>query len=371
MAPNRWDERWMNRQQLLSRLAARYRIVYATGALSLWSRHDRAWRRAPWLARWRERGGVRVDEPGRLLSRWPRLAAWDRFVIRRSARRWLRGLAGEGPIVSYVFHPGFAPYADAIEASALVYHAYDLFPATSGWTAEQDALERDLVARADLCVGSSRQTVEHLRGRGARRALFLPNGVDYALFSADSEPPGDLERVAAPRIGYVGSVNRKLELSLLERLARARPAWSLVIIGPVLGSHPETARAWDTLQRLPNVHFLGERLQEEIPGYLAGLDVGLLPYRMDAALWTRGIYPLKLHEYLAAGLPVVSSDIDAIREFEKVVRIASDEESWLRSIDAALASGRQGADLRREVARSNDWGDRVRVLEDALLALFR
>lgn len=371
LAPNSWAGPWMNRQQLLSRLAARHRILYATGALNLWNRDQPAWQQAPWLARKTESDGLIIDQPGRLMSRWPRLPAWDRFAIRHSARRWRRALGGRSaPVVTYLFHPMFAPYVDAIGGAALVYQAYDLYSETPGWAAEDAAAERDLASRADLCVGSSRAIVDHLSGLGASEVLLLPNAVDYARFSQpDLKPPEELTAIPAPRIGYVGSINQKVDLPLLERLAKDRPEWSIVVVGPVGVLDEETANAWSGLQHLANVHIFGPIPHDALPAYFAALDVGLLAYRTGEGLWTRGIYPLKLHEYLASGLPVVSADLPSVQDFDHVVRIATDDKAWLEGIDAALASRSDDVTARRAVARANDWNDRVGLLENALAAL--
>ena len=149
LAPNRWDCVWMNRQQIFSRLAQRHFVLYSTGALNLRQlARRRSDRGAPGAVG--RPGEVLVDEPPLLLWRAPRVAVWDRFVIRQTARRWRR-LAGPreaGPLIAYVFHPKFWPYIDDINPDHLVYHAYDLFERTRGWSKKLDLFQRLLVSES-------------------------------------------------------------------------------------------------------------------------------------------------------------------------------------------------------------------------------
>ena len=374
LAPNRWDCVWMNRQQIFSRLSRRHFVLYSNGALNL--RQSRARERPRGSERVGRPGEVLVDEPPSLLRRAPRIPKWDRFVIQQTARRWRR-LAGpqdEGPVIAYVFHPKFWPYIEYLDADYLVYHAYDLFERNRGWNDKLDDFQRLLVQRADLAFSSSEVTADALESRYGRAPTVIANGADYEAFVGAADAPGpeptDLSTIPRPRIGYTGALSRKVDFELIATLARRRPQWQFVLIGEVRNLDGPSHAAQANAQREPNVHFLPPKPHELVPHYVCSMDVNIMCYRLADDLWVEGIYPLKLHEYLAAGRPVVSADVPSIRPFAQVVAIAQNLQEWERAIEVALTSGEPGSTAaRREVAAANSWDARVRQLEAELSAL--
>ncbi|MEZ5988071.1 MAG: glycosyltransferase [Planctomycetota bacterium] len=159
-------------------------------------------------------------------------------------------------------------------------------------------LETALLEGADRVLYCSEALLDDERGVVGERGLFLDHGVDLAHFRPRDRVPADLEAVPRPRVGFFGNLRAHLvDVPLLARVAEALPEASLVLIGDRV---PET----DALEHLPNVHLLGRRGYEDIPAYGSGFDVGLMPYR-DVE-WIRCSNPIKLKEYLALGLPVVS-----------------------------------------------------------------
>ena len=134
-------------------------------------------------------GAVLIDAPPSALRRVPRLATWDRFVIRRTSRRWRR-LAGPpeaGPLTAYVFHPKFWPYIDELEPDHLVYHADDLFERTRGWSEKLDLFQRHLCQKADLVVSSSQTIADVLERNYGRVPTVIANGVDYEAFATAAD----------------------------------------------------------------------------------------------------------------------------------------------------------------------------------------
>jgi glycosyltransferase involved in cell wall biosynthesis len=186
------------------------------------------------------------------------------------------------------------------------------------------------------------------------RAL-VPNGVDYNAYAGSRPEPLDLAKIPHPRIGYTGQLKRQVDWALMVELVATHPEWSFVFVGPV-SPHPELRAIFDALSRQGNVHFLGAKSAQELAAYPQHFDVCLMPYVIDD--YTRYIYPLKLHEYLASGTPTVGSPIPALKEFAGIVALADTPEGWSSAISEALAplarSAAQRA-ARQEVARRFDW----------------
>jgi glycosyltransferase involved in cell wall biosynthesis len=364
----------MNRQQLLSRLAANGAfVVYSTGQWYSWHRHDPAWRAAPAFGRVQHADGVRIAHAPRWLLRVPRSPRLDRLAIRLEARRLRRLLpnAGRAGFTLYVFHPVFQPYAEALQPTRLVYHAYDLFALTPDWNTELARQEQWLLDHADLRIASSGITAARLEDRGGRCVQTLPNAADVRRFdrARHEPPPPDLAAIPRPWIGYVGNINIKVDLALIAELAARRPQWQFVLIGQVGVLDNEASEALARCRGLPNIHELGGKAYTEVPGYVAQIDVGLMAYRIRANLWTTALEPLKLYEYLAAGRPVVSAGMAAIERFRDVVSVAGSAEEWEYAIAAALNGDGASPERRRAAGAKHDWSARVATLQKWLTGL--
>jgi glycosyltransferase involved in cell wall biosynthesis len=261
----------------------------------------------------------------------------------------------------------FLRYVNKMRADYVVYHAYDMYDHAPGWSKELEFNERALLGCANLVVASSTQTAEGLRRKMAREIRVLPNGADVSAFNnamrINDGAPRDLHPIPRPRIGYIGTISQKVDVRLIANLARRRPTWHFVFVGRVLSLDALTEREQKQCAALPNVHFLGEKNVREIPLYVTNMDVNVMCYEESDHLWTKWGYPLKLHEYLAAGRPIVSADLPSIRAFEEVVRIASGVDDWEQSIEQALLHGGRGTlERRRQIAAENSWDVRVATL---------
>ena len=369
LAPNAWRGQWVNRQYLLSRLGGLHDVLYSTGAWTIWERGTPEWKQAGICGRSTRVDHVSVEEAPQVLMRWPRHAVYDRLIFAAHARR-LRGLARwptRAHKVALLFHPAFFPYIEKLEPDVVVYHAYDLFSGTPGWSARLQEGEDRLLARADLISAVSDAIAGELSARSGRAVRVLPNGVDIDLFegaAASPSIPEDLAKIPCPRLAYVGSLHPQVDFGLVAALAEARPTYHFVLIG----GRPEHRNplAEEELVRcrsLPNVHFLGERPRDVVPHYLLHMDANLLVYRLATSSWVRAVYPLKLHEYLAAGKPIVSVNIASVRPFAHVLRIAQGLSDWLAALDDAVERGGAATPSeRRAVALENGWDARAATL---------
>lgn len=377
LAPNAWGGQWVNRQHLFSRLGIAHSVLYSTGGWSIWDRQTPSWKQAKWLGQYVSSDNVSVDNSPRYLLRIAKLPLLDALVVQLQARRWKRffGKRGQRKLIAYIYHPKFLPYVKSIDADYLVYHAYDLYDHTPGWDSTLDQAQCELLASADLVVASSEQIASALRKKVAREIRVLPNGADVdAIDSARvnaASAPADLAAIPHPRLGWVGSLHPQVDYRLIADLARRQPDWNFVLVGQVVphaDARGDAERA--QCEILPNVHFLGAKHVAAIPQYLVNMDVNLMIYRLSDQSWIMSGYPLKLHEYLAVGHPVVSADLPSVRPFSQVVRIAEGVDDWHGAIVQALEGGGRGTqEERRQVAADNSWNRRANDLNQWLCEL--
>jgi glycosyltransferase involved in cell wall biosynthesis len=216
--------------------------------------------------------------------------------------------------------------------------------------------------RADLVLAVSEHLVSRCQSAG-RCALF-PHAVDFEHFAKASTtlPHPDLQQIPGPRIGFFGLLYEKIDYELLTKIANRFTEASLVLIGPI-DYCPESIKA------LPNVHLLGPKPYAELPKWLAGLDVLLLPYVMDEMI--RQSNPLKLRECLATGKPTVSVEVPEARDHEPHIRVAETHEEFLRALEDALneppESSQRGQ--RQEKVRFQTWDNRARQLAEYITSL--
>ncbi len=216
--------------------------------------------------------------------------------------------------------------------------------------------QQQLIADADLVVYTARPLEDEVRLAGARRFLYLPNGVDYDHFAQPrAEIPADLASIPKPIAIYVGAVADWFDFDTLDQMTAALPQVSFVIIGP-----DDLARA--RLRLRPNLHLLGSRPYEQLPAYLQHADVGLIPF--DARGHTElveSIHPLKLYEYLASGLPVVATDWAELRSLCSPASLCTTADDHIDAVRAALSATPDREALRAYAGRG-DSATRLQAL---------
>jgi glycosyltransferase involved in cell wall biosynthesis len=368
-----WDaELPTNQHHLMGRLAQRNKVLFVE---SLGLRRPqlagrdarrilRRLRRG--LARPRQRGGVHVLSP--LVIPLHGSAALQRlngWLLRRQVRRAARRLGLERPILW-----GYVPQAEqlipALEPRLVVYHCVDDIAAQKGVDAAGFRAAEERFARAaDLVIASARSLVQRLRHLNPN-VLYAPNVADTPLFSTALEPgqvdPG-LKQLARPRIVFHGAlVATKLDLPLIAGLARLRPDWSIALVGPRGLGDPGTDLS--AIEGIANIHELGPRAHDALPAVLRGAAAGIIPYAVNPL--TSSVFPMKVYEYLAAGLPVVSTPLPALDGVEDVV-IAADAQAMADALERELAA--DTPELRAERSRraaSHSWDARIEEIEAAL-----
>lgn len=365
----------MNRQQLLSRIGAHVDVTYASRYLQIRDAFGKAWWEAPLRTRFESCDNVWLVRPSRFILKSHRFPVIDRRSARRLARdieAFMNARPGGG-LTTYSFGVQGAETALMIDADHRVYHAYDRFDATPDWNDALSATEQRLLDAADLILASSDAIREHLSARTPKQIHVVPNGADTGRFEAAAtlgRTPPELQGIRRPRIGYVGNINQKVDLALIAELAARHSEWSFVIVGGIVRLEAHMRDSHARCQALHNVHFVGPRPVTEIPEYVGAMDVNMMCYAIDQPIWAKSGYPLKMHEYLAAGRPVVSADLPAVRPFASVLQIARSVDEWEHAIAMAIeGNGTGSVELRRETARGFDWNLIASDLLDKLKAL--
>jgi glycosyltransferase involved in cell wall biosynthesis len=306
--------------------------------------------------------------PGRLRSLSDAALA---LQVRRAARR-----LGAEPVL-WAFLPTHLELARRLPRRLLVYHCVDDYAANPGVDAERvRALEGRMLVAADLVLAASPVLAERLR-RTRSDVRCLPNVADVELFGRavrdELAEPAALRGRRRPRFVYVGNLaGYRIDFALLDALAAARPDAELVLIGAVGSGDPGPAPpAFAALTRRPNVTWIPPRAQAELPAFLRHCDVALIPFLVNDH--TRGSLPLKLFEYLAAGLPVVATDLPNLREPARqgLVSVAADAAGFVAAAAAALGGAIDARRARSARVAGHGWGERMDELEAALEAALR
>jgi UDP-galactopyranose mutase len=257
------------------------------------------------------------------------------------------------------------PFSRDVEASAIIYDCMDELSAFAGAPPRMVELERELFGIADLVFTGGRSLYEAKRTQ--HRAVYcFASSVDVPHFAgarrSQSDVP-DMADIPHPRLGFYGVLDERMDLELLDGLAAARPEWHIVLLGPVAKIEEQS------LPRRPNLHYPGPRSYDDLPAYLAGWDVALLPFARNES--TRFISPTKTPEYLAAGKPVVSTSIpDVVHPYGEMglVQIADTVEDTVIAIETALAES-PNADRQRvdELLSSMSWDNTWAAMNDLVL----
>jgi predicted dehydrogenase/nucleoside-diphosphate-sugar epimerase/glycosyltransferase involved in cell wall biosynthesis len=267
----------------------------------------------------------------------------------------------------WTFLPNAAPYLGMPDESLSVYYCVDEHSLFSSLDRERTAsAERELLERVDMVFAINEPLAELKRAVNPETHLAL-HGVDQARFAAALDPatqvPADIADLPRPVLGFYGALQTWVDLDLIAEVARRRPEWSIVLIGQ---EQSDTT----TVRGLPNVHLLGRRRNDELPAYCKAFDVGLIPYRLSEQLAFRN--PIKLREYLSAGLPVVSTPIPDVRRYGRWCAIADDPAAFVQSVEVALAG--DTPELREERSRAmkdESWTARVAEIDRAVREVSR
>jgi len=366
LLPEAWGGPWMARHQLMTRLARYFHV--------LWVEPPEGWRE------WRPRGfaqhrhnpsemkipGFDWYQSGRWLPQIYRPRGIGKIFdrLRLATAKAILRKRGCKKIIMYVWRPELGTALDLLDHDVSCYQIDDEYTFSD---VEQpvDLEEMQLIRRVDQVILHSPALMEK-KGYLNTNTILLPNGVDYAAYTRPHTEPADLCTIPHPRIGYIGVIKKQLNFQLLITLAQQHPQWSFVFVGPI-GFLGGNGLLLQQLQTMRNVFFLGYKSVNLLPAYTQHMDVCTLCY--EANDYTKFIYPLKLHEYLASGRPIVGAPIPSVIEFSNVIQVAESPEEWSIAINKALlpaASESTAIKARRDIARQHDWNQITRNIAEAL-----
>lgn len=289
----------------------------------------------------------------------------NRFLLQRALSKWMKIARFSDPI-AIIFLP--TPLAQALvrdlDPSLTVYYCVDNMAEGSPAARKLVPWENRLFKEADVVFCTS----ESIRERAERLSTSVysfPAGVEYVKFERARENasiPRDLESLERPIVGYVGALTQVLDQSLLVEAARQIPSATFALVGP---TYVDTS----ALESCPNVRLLGGRPHDEIPAYVKGFDVALIPYVINA--FTDSVYSCKLNEYLAMGVPVVATNMRELRLFAErhgpVVALGETADQFVAKVrDALLDTSAEGRSARISVASSNSWDQRFSEIRTVL-----
>lgn len=349
----RWDFVFQRPQHLLTRCAVKRRVFYMEEP------HFDA--EEAWLEVRQDSSGVHVVVP----HLTPADAADEGISRQRFLLRQLREDYAISSHVTWFYTPMALPLAEELEPLAIVYDCMDELSAFKGAPKALLTREAELFQQADLVFTGGHALYE------AKRKLHhnihpFPSSVDRRHFEQARLPqsePADQADIPRPRLGFFGVVDERMDLALLEGIASLQPDWQLVILGPVVKIDPAD------LPRRPNIHYLGSKSYQELPRYISGWDVAMMPFAKNES--TRFISPTKTPEYLAAGKPVVSTSIrDVVRPYsvQGLAHIADTPRDFVAACETALNSSRERHVRRADAFLVNlSWDKTWSAMEQLML----
>lgn len=358
----RWNFVYQRPQHLISRLAAKRPVFFieepefdSTG-VPRWDRSNPV----PGLEVLRPRSPV--ETPGFHPEQLPALEP-----LMAQLRRELEGKS----VVAWLYTPMALPLAEALGPTVMVYDCMDELSLFLGAPPELLSREAALMECADLVFTGGPSLFRAKQTRHPNVHCF-PSSVDAKHFRAarSDERSGlsetkDQAGLPRPRLGFFGVIDERLDLPLVDFVARTRPEWQIVLVGPIVKIDPAT------LPRRQNIHYFGQRSYQDLPRFLAGWDLCLLPFARNDA--TRFISPTKTLEYMAAELPIVSTPITDVAEpYGDIVYLGDTPGEFVAACEAALAASpeeraRRAAGMRRVLAGTS-WDATVSAMEKLLAA---
>lgn len=292
------------------------------------------------------------------------LSQFNHWLIARRIKKAIRRLKMKDYIFINSWNFYYPDMVQKLKPSLSVYHCVDAMIKPYSLR-HGPYLEPRAIRNADFVVSTSKALQEE-KAKYNINSYFIPNAANFMHSSKaldrETEIPRVLSSLKKPIIGYIGNIERRIDYDLMKQVLEKNPDWTLALIGPVDQNY---FPGW--FEKMKNVVVLGPQPYQQLPGFLKGFDVAIIPFKVDHV--SRTIFPLKLFEYLGAGKPVVTTPFnpDAIEALENVLYVASDAGEFERSIKNALGEKSESIiEKRIAVARENSWENRGKAFADLL-----
>ena len=362
---NDWDSDPLSKKHIMLRLAKRNRVLWINSIgnrrpTASFTDLKRVIKKLKDFSQGHKRvdDGIHVYSPIAVPFFSSAAARWiNRKALQWGVRRVCRQLGFRSPI-TWTFVPASAEVAGSFGEHALVYHCVDEFSEFTGTDkAAILEMERHLLEKSD-CVIVSSDRLYATKHAHNENTFLVTHGVDVAHFRKACDPtvavPAEMSALERPILGFFGLIADWVDLDLIRYLAVSRPKWNFVLIG-------KTTTSTQILNGIKNIHLLGQKTYDELPMYAKAFDIALLPFAINEL--TIAANPLKLREYLAAGLPVVSTAIPEAEKLSNILRIGRDRTDFLNQIQKILDSGITGPQISiSKQMDSESWDDKVEQL---------
>lgn len=378
------EDFWTNKSHVMSRLSKLgHKVLFVEPPINTGSVFAREILKGSWSIkrlftqqRLEPKSGVHIYSPLNTLPNTKVTARWHVSRINKINRRLFDKSQKTILWIYHVQMKELEMYLDGLSYDLLIYDCVDNyagFPENSSFystTVNKKQLltqETNLTKRADLVFASAPGLMDRLKYLNPK-TYFTPNVGDYAKFSATFdivELPEDIRTIPQPRIGFTGALDEyKFDLNLFKQLAEEHQDKSFVLIGSLAIKSKETNLRSLGLDSMKNVYFLGSRPYEHIQKYFAGFDTYIIPYQLNDYT-VGGCFPVKFHDALAAGLPVVVTDLPAYAPFAQVCYISKTYDDFSSNINRALLENSAQKEAERKlIAKENNWDGKVnRMLE--------
>lgn len=253
---------------------------------------------------------------------------------------------------------------DYLNADILIYYIRDFLLSQPYFKKHGMKLEPGFISKSDIVVANSSYLANYAKQYN-KQSYDIGQGCELEGYVVDNyETPGELKAIPEPIIGYVGALLKtRLDIDLIEKIARQKPQWSIVLVGP-----EDEAFRQSKLHSISNIYFLGSKPVESLASYVHHFDVCINPQLLNQM--TIGNYPRKIDEYLAAGKPVVATETETMQMFKDYCFLAKDANEYIEGIAQMLAKGnsKKDAEARRTFALSHTWEASVNGMYDAIVS---
>jgi len=294
-------------------------------------------------------------------NKWTlRFNTWINMLVLRKA---IKKYQFESPILWFVA-PHVPYFAENIENDLVVYYCTDNVAQMPG--VNKDALEKTeekMLKLADVVFATSEHLCDCLEQKKINSNIFYsPHAVNFEHFArvkkGNLTVASELRELKKPIIGYIGLIEKWIDLDLIEYVARAKPDWEFVFVGRV-------AVSVERLEKIPNIRFLGPQKYEDLPIYLKGFDVCISPFKVNDL--TDSVNPIKIKEYLASGKPVVATQMPELKKFGEFVEIADSYEGFVAKIDKVYSENtEEKVTQRMEFVEDDGWANRVEKISEII-----